>query len=249
MINEIKSKDNELIKYVKKLQNNAFSREEKRFIVEGNHLVEMAKDYIDMVFCLPSFKNKNMYNNVYLINEMLMKKISQNSSFTEVLAVCKYIEEKSINSSRVLYLDDVQDPGNVGTIFRTALALGFKDIIVSQGSASKYSFKTIQSSQGSIFKLNVVNRDMNTLLSLQKNGYSLVSTSLDVNSMFLSNLNFKKDHNYVIILGNEGKGISKDIQAISDLKIKIEIEDIDSLNVGVAGGIIMYQASPYRKKD
>lgn len=241
MINEIKSKDNEIIKYVKKLQNNAFSKEEKRFLLEGNHLVEMGREHIDFILCLPSFKDKSLYNKVYIINEMLMNKLTQNKSITEVIGVSKYINENEINSLRVLYLDDVQDPGNVGTILRTALAFGFKDVILSKGCAFKYSFKVIQSSQGSIFKLNVVSNDKDFLFSLKNRGYKLISTSLDKDSKFLSEINFNKDSKYVVILGNEGQGISKDIQEKSDIKIKIEINDIDSLNVGVAGGIIMYE--------
>ena len=135
----------------------------------------------------------------------------------------------------------MQDPGNVGTILRTALAFGFKDVILSKGCAFKYSFKVIQSSQGSIFKLNVVSNDKDFLFSLKNRGYKLISTSLDKDSKFLSEINFNKDSKYVVILGNEGQGISKDIQEKSDIKIKIEINDIDSLNVGVAGGIIMYE--------
>ena len=249
MIKEIKSKDNKLIKYALKLQNNAFSKEEKKFLIEGNHLVEMSKDYIETIFCLPSFKNKHLYNNVYEIDEMLMKKISQNNSFTEVVGICRYKKTNEVTSNRVLYLDEVQDPGNVGTILRTALAFGFNDVILSSGCAFKYAFKTIQASQGSIFKLNTINGDKNLLFSLKDKGYELVSTSLDVNSVYLSKIDFKKDTNYVIILGNEGKGISKDIQDKSDLKIKIEIQDIESLNVGVAAGIIMYQASSLKWKD
>ena len=156
MINEIKSKDNEIIKYVKKLQNNAFSKEEKRFLLEGNHLVEMGKSQIEFILCLPTFKGKDLYNKVYVINEMLMNKITQNKSATEVIGVARYLEEKDVSSKRVLYLDDVQDPGNVGTILRTALAFGYKDVILSKCCAFKYSFKVIQSSQGSIFNLNVV---------------------------------------------------------------------------------------------
>ena len=93
MINEIKSKDNEIIKYVKKLQNNAFSKEEKRFLLEGNHLVEMGREHIDFILCLPSFKDKNLYNKVYIINEMLMNKLTQNKSITEVIGVSKYIND------------------------------------------------------------------------------------------------------------------------------------------------------------
>ena len=241
MISEIKSKENEIIKYVKKLQNNAYSKEEKRFLLEGNHLVEMGREHIDFILCLPSFKDKNLYNKAYVINEMLMNKLTQNKSITEVIGVSKYIDENEINSSRVLYLDDVQDPGNVGTILRTALAFGFKDVILSKGCAFKYSFKVIQSSQGSIFKLNVVTNDKDFLFSLKSRGYKLISTSLDKDSKFLSEINFNKDSKYVVILGNEGKGISKEIQEKSDIKITIEINDIDSLNVGVAGGIIMYE--------
>lgn len=242
MIKEIKSKDNKLIKYALKLQNTKFSKEEGKFLIESEHLIEMAEQYIDTIF-ITEKHFCDIYNNCYLIPQDLMDKISQNKSSRNLLAICNFPKEKEINNDIVLFLDDVQDPGNVGTLLRTALSFGITDVILTKGCAYKYGFKTIQSSQGSIFRINAIDGDTNTLKNLKKNGYKVVSTALSSNTIELDKFNFMKNAKYAIILGNEGQGISKDILSLSDYVVKIEMSNIDSLNVGVAGGIVMYKAS------
>lgn len=236
MIKYIESEDNKIVKYVNKLKSTKFMKEEKRFIIETFHLLEMA-DKKDICFILTLEKLEG-YNGIdqFIVNEKIMKKLSVNPSFSKVIAVVKMKEENKIEGDLILYLDNLQDPGNIGTLLRTALAFSVKTVI-SSSYISFYNQKTIQSSQGAIFKLNLLNGDISLLKNLKKE-YKLVSTTLANDTIPLKE--FKNNDKKVVILGNEGNGISKEIIDISDYKIKIEMGNIDSLNVGVAGGIILY---------
>lgn len=241
MIKIIDSRTNPYIKYVEKLKNTSFSKEERKFLVENPHLIEMAKGHIDTILATEKL-DETIYNNQVIINEIVYQKISQNKSTRNLLAVCNFIDEKPLENRNLIYLDNVQDPGNVGTIIRSALAFNFTDLALSKDSAYKYSFKTIQSSQGAIFKTNILDGDIELLKKLKKEGYILIATTLSDKSTSLNKFNFNEISKYVIILGNEGRGISKEILSLSDIHIKIDINGIDSLNVGVAAGVIMYQA-------
>ena len=241
MIKLIDSRTNPYIKYVEKLKNTSFSKEERKFLVENPHLIEMAKGHIDTILTTEKL-DETIYNNQVIINEIVYQKISQNKSTRNLLAVCNFIDEKPLENRNLIYLDNVQDPGNVGTIIRSALAFNFTDLALSKDSAYKYSFKTIQSSQGAIFKTNILDGDIELLKKLKKEGYILIATTLSDKSTSLNKFNFNEISKYVIILGNEGRGISKEILSLSDIHIKIDINGIDSLNVGVAAGVIMYQA-------
>lgn len=241
MIQYIKSRDNTLVKYVKKLRQNSFSKEESRFVIEGEHLALMAKENLEYIFTLKELDEK-VFPKQYVVTPEIMEKLSEGKSIARIIGVCKTIKPKSIDSRLVLYLDDAQDPGNVGTIFRTALAFGFDSVMVSSKTAYQYNSKVIQASQGAIFDLNIVQADIEKLKEFKKKGYLLLSTALRDNSFFAHEYVFKNNQKYVIILGNEGKGISKDILDLSDASIKINIRGMESLNVAVAGSIIMNQA-------
>lgn len=248
MIKYIESKSNEYIKYVEKLKNTNFSKEERKFLVENPHLIEMANGYIDTIITTKKL-DETVYNKQVIVNDIVYHKLSQNKSTRNLLAVCNFIDEKPLEGRNLIFLDSVQDPGNVGTIIRSSLAFGFKDVALNQDCAYKYSFKTIQSSQGAIFKTNVINGNLETLKRLKNEGYKLIATTLSDKSIALSNFNFNEFEKYVIILGNEGKGISKEILDLSDIHLKIEISGIDSLNVGVAAGVVMYEAFKQSKGD
>lgn len=244
MIKEITSRNNDIVKYANSLKEVGFARKNRKFLIESEHLLEMASGYIDSVFTLKPLDEK-MYNKQYVCNESVLEKISLNKSTRNVIAICNEKAPQPINGHIVLYLDKVQDPGNVGTIFRTALAFGINDIIVSSDTAYKYSFKVVQSSQGAIFKLNIVDGDETTLDDLKAKGYKLVSTALREDTIDISKFNFMDSQNYVIILGNEGKGIRDEIIRKSDYLVKIPIQEIDSLNVSIAGAIIMFKSRGY----
>lgn len=241
MIEEIKSRQNPKVKYANQLKDAGFARKSGKFLVESEHLIEMAKDNLLYVFTTKKL-DENLYPNQLLVTEDIMEKLSNQKSPSRVIGVCKVPQPKENIGNLVVYLDNVQDPGNVGTILRSALAFGFSDVLISENSANPFGPKAIQASQGSLFHLNVVNASIDTLKELKNRGYRLISTALCENSVELNKFNFKGHRNYVIILGNEGQGISKEILAISDDLVKIEISGIDSLNVGVAAGIVLYQA-------
>lgn len=198
----------------------------------------MAKSYLDYILVSEKV-DESIYPNQYLVTEEILKKLSSGKSPARMIGVAKMKEELPDDGNFVLYLDDVQDPGNVGTIFRTALAFNFKTIYVSNKSAYKYNSKVIQASQGSIFDLNIKNGSKESLLKLKNDGYQVISTALNSKTIKLGDFKFKKSGKYVIILGNEGNGVNKELIELSNACVKINIVDVESLNVAVAGAIIM----------
>ena len=239
MIQEITSKQNAKVKYCLKLHQQSFRDEEQKFLVEGEHLLEMALQN-NAVLEVYTLKKRNLPESVnqYLVNEDILKKIAFTMNPQGVVAVCKMPKEKEISSDKVLLLDDVSDPGNLGTIFRTALAFGYKDILLTKHCCSAYNEKAIQASQGAIFLLTLHKNF--ELSKMKKNGYQIVSTeikgSVDLDS-------FKPEEKHILVLGNESRGVSQELLDISDARVRIKIKEIESLNVGVAAGIVMHHFS------
>ncbi len=237
MIFKIESEDNKIVKYVNKLKNTKFMKEEGRFIIETFHLLEMAKkEDIDFVLTLEKLDIDDEIPQ-YIVNEKIMKKLSVNKSFSKVIAVCKIKEEKEEkDEDLILYLDNLQDPGNIGTILRTALAFNVKTIY-SSSFISIYNQKTIQASQGAIFELNLKKGSNKILYDLKKD-YKIVGTALNEKTIDLRE--FNAPQKIVLVLGNEGNGVSDEVLDLCDYIVKIPITNIESLNVGIAGGILLY---------
>ena len=210
------------------------------FLVEGFHMVEMAgKASAVRIFSLKEYPHKNI--EFYLTNETIIKRLSFSKTPEGIVALCEKKREERPFSEAIVYLDELQDPGNVGTILRTCLAFGYRDVFLSKGCASAYSPKTLSSSQGAIFKLNIKEGNSvpeEDILSLKEKGYKILATDLK-SSFPLKELSIEKP--YVLVLGNEGKGVNPRILSLSDKKVRIEMEGIDSLNVGVAAGILLYE--------
>lgn len=232
----ITSKDNKKVKEALAYKD----RKGEFFLVEGFHLVEMAirEKMAIKIFSLKEYPHAN--EEFYLVNEGIIKKLSSTINPEGIVALCKKKESNPLSNDVIIFLDEIQDPGNVGTILRTCLAFNYKDVIISKGSASLYSSKTILSSQGALFSLNAIeskNEPLEDILLLKKKGYKILATDLKSSSP-LKELSMEKP--YVLILGNEGRGVSKDIVDVSDKRVRIEMDGIDSLNVGVAAGILLY---------
>ena len=232
----ITSKDN------KKIKNAASYLDGKGdyFLVEGFHLVEMA---IESGLATQIFTLKEYESNVptYIVNETVLKKLTTTKNPEGIVALCKKKDYKNELGNKVLYLDGVGDPGNVGTLLRTALAFGYKDVILGKGSAGVYTPKTLMASQGAIFKLNILEskkEGFEEIKSLQNKGYFIMATDLKASKP--PHEIDVKDKKFVIVMGNEARGVSKDIIDVSDVRVRLEMSEIDSLNVGVAGGILMY---------
>ena len=145
----ITSQDNEKIKYLIKLKQSKYRKQEQKIIVEGPHLVKEAKA-LGLVVEAYSIEEKEGY---IQISDSLMKKIADTDTVVSEIAICKMLDKKEL-SDKILILDKVQDPGNLGALMRSANAFGFKTIILNVGSVDIYNSKVIRASQGAIFKLN-----------------------------------------------------------------------------------------------
>ena len=240
MIINISSKQNTKIKEIGKLiSDNSYRKERKEFVIEGFHLLEMALEdnLVKAIFSLEPLKNIDEKITNYIVSEDILKKISTQKNPQGVVAICSMRKEKEISHNNVLYLDGVSDPGNLGTLLRTALAFSFKDVILSKGSVSLYNEKTISSSQGAIFRLNIISGDEQNLINLKEKGYKILATEIK-GSVELKNI--KKSDKQVLILGNEAHGVNEKILNLADERIRIDINEIESLNVAICGAIMMH---------
>ncbi len=208
------------------------------FLVEGFHLVEMAIRHGDLVEVLSSSPYEANCRCVE-VTPQIIAKLAQSKTPEGIIGVCKKREETTLSNDRVLFLDRVQDPGNIGTLLRSALCFGYKEIISISGSASFYNPKAIASSQGALFALSLHENwsQEEAVETLKKEGYYLLGSSLANGADFHSLPPLPKKS--CLILGNEGKGMSDYLLSQTDANAYIPIEGIDSLNVGVAGGILM----------
>ena len=232
---KIESRQNERIKDLMKLSLSKYSKEQRLFKIEGYHALEMAKQSGTLLCVFTTEEIPDLHVPQYLVTKDIMESISCVKSPQGVICVCTYLDEMPIKSDKVLLLDNIQDPGNLGTILRTALAFGYTDIIL-RGGCSQYNEKVLQSTQGAIFNLNIVPFEDEDQLE----GYEIIATEIKGN-VELSTLSKIKRH--ILILGNEAHGVSKEFLEIADKRVRIDINDIESLNVAIAGAIAMYQLS------
>ncbi len=228
----ITSLDNPKIKYLQKLSQAKNRKKEARFVVEGKHLVEEARK-LDLLIEAYSIDDIPNYTQ---ISKAVMEKICNTDTVISEIGLCKMLSDDKI-SNKVLILDAIQDPGNMGTLMRSAVAFGFNTIVLGEGCVDIYNPKVIRSSQGAIFKLNFLNKNLLEFLpTISK--YKIYGTDV-VNGVELDNIIAYK--NIAIVLGNEGNGISKEVKNLIKENIYIPMFNTESLNVSVAGSIIMYK--------
>ena len=248
----ISSVQNENIKYYEKLKEKSFRRKEQKFILEGRHLVEEAlkTNLIEVIMSTDENYLKEIENEIdtILVTDAIIAKLSGTKNPQNVLAIAKMFDTnlkviKDIvkkQSSALLMFDEINDPGNLGTLIRTSAALGYDGVILSKNSCDIYNDKTVRASQGSIFKTKIVYEDLNKVIPyLKEQGYKLIGTSLkkaeDLNEANPTN-------KFVLCLGNEARGMSEEVLNLMDKNVKLTMHnDVESLNVMVAGSIIMYE--------
>ena len=235
----LSSTDNEKVKLFKKIRNTKYIKTNKLFIVEGEHLVVEAikKNIVKYILIKEDYDYSSEYE-VIKCSEKVMKYISTLDSVPYIMAVCNLIEEKEEIGNKIVILDNVSDPGNIGTIIRNSVAFNIDTIILSNESVNKYNDKLIRSSQGMIFHINIISLDILEALNKIKNkNIEIIGTSLHTD-IYLNNL--KHLEKYAVVLGNEGKGISDKVLNECSQLVKIKINNnCESLNVAVASGIIL----------
>lgn len=235
----IDSVNNEKIKYLKKLRDKKYILEEKKYIVESEHLVEEAYKSGLLLEVITSKSDTNYDVKTTLVSEKVLKSISLLPSAPNIMGVVKYKEGNEIVGNKIVLLDNVQDPGNVGTIIRSALAFNVDTVILSNDSVNLFNDKMIRSSEGTIFKMNVIKMDLRSAIE-KIHSLGIKVYYADMNGTI--DLDNAKINDYALVLGSEGKGISDYIKELSDESINIPMNNLcESLNVSVTGGIIMYK--------
>ena len=239
LLKKIDSLNNNYIKELSKLKLKKYRDTEKKFLVEGYHLVEEAKDNLVEVLIVDEKDIVEGVSNI-LVTKEIIKKLSFSETPQMIIGVCKYLSyNENENFNKVLLLDDLQDPGNIGTLIRSALGFGIDLVVLSNDSVDLYNDKLIRSSQGALFKVKTVQKDIKEMISLlKKHNIKVFGTSLKNGKNLTS---YEKMSSYGLILGNEGNGVKKDILSITDENIFIEMnQELESLNVAISGAIIMH---------
>ena len=235
----IDSVNNEKVKYFKRLRDKKYILDEKKYIVESEHLVEEAYKSGLLLEVITSKSDTNYDVKTTLVSEKVLKSISLLPSVPNIMGVVKYKEDNKIIGKKIVLLDNVQDPGNVGTIIRSALAFNVDTVILSNDSVNLFNDKMIRSSEGTIFKINVIKMDLRSAIE-KIHSLGIKVYYADMNGTI--DLDNAKINDYALVLGSEGKGISDYIKELSDESINIPMNNLcESLNVSVTGGIIMYK--------
>lgn len=252
----ITSKDNELIKHIRKLKDKKYRDESNEYVVEGVKLVEEAvkenAKIKQIIVCEDTTRTYEIPTHIMLeiakyecisVSDKIFNIITQVTNPQGIMAIIeKNAQDAQIDYSQdiIVVLDDVQDPGNLGTILRTVDSIGLNQIIVSKGTADAFNSKVVRSTMGAIFRIKIIEVEdlAQAIKEMRKHHFKLMVTSLQTkNSIY--DIDFNKK---IIVIGNEANGVSKEIQDMADEKAKIPmLGRTESLNASVAAGVVMYE--------
>lgn len=247
----IESTQNAFVKHWKKLVTTRKEREKSgEYIVEGFHLVEEALKNKEQIIQVIVREGVDLPHNwsmddvaIVEVTETIAREIAETETSQGVFAHCKQVgvsEEEQSAWNKLLLIDAVQDPGNIGTIIRTADAAGVDAVVLGKGSADSYNPKTLRSAQGSHFHIPIIRGDlMEWIERLKQKSIPIYGTALE------NAIDYREIENngaFALIVGNEGSGIQKELLEQTDQNVKIPIfGQAESLNVAVATGILLYK--------
>ncbi|MBE6160751.1 MAG: RNA methyltransferase [Firmicutes bacterium] len=228
---KITSLQNKQIVDINKLHQKKYRDIENKFLVEGDHLIKEATKANKIISTIGLDDSYDLE-----VTKEVLDKLSSQASGTNEIAVVEKLDERKINGN-VVILDNIQDPGNLGTIIRSAVAFNIDTLILSDNSVDLYNDKVIRSSEGMIFHLNILRRKLkDVILDLKENGYKIYATTVNGNG------DFENDDKIALVIGNEGNGISDEILKLCDKNITIKMNNLcESLNAGVCASILMYK--------
>ncbi len=243
----ITSKANSVVKNAKKLHQKKYRK--SAYLIEGWHLFEEAVQAgvtIEKIFALESYRDQlAAFPQTIWVSEEILLDLADSQTPQGIVAIVQKEEVglPDLHQGKFLFLEDVQDPGNVGTMIRTADAAGFTGVIVSDKSADIYSLKTLRSMQGSHFHLPIYRLPLATFVEeAKKSNLPILATTLSKESKDYRELSLLKD--FVLVMGNEGQGISPVMAESADQLVHIGMKGrAESLNVAVAAGILMFYFS------
>lgn len=252
----ISSKDNEIVKNIKKLKEKKYRDLNNEFVIEGVKIIKEAiqegakiKRIVICEECIEngSIEQKFLYEvskyDIFCVTKKIFDTITNVMNPQGILAVIdKSDKEADINYKEdiIVMLDNIQDPGNLGTILRTIDSADLSQLIVSKETADSYNPKVVRSTMGAIFRVNIITSDnmVDTVKKLKKHGYEICITSLQ-DSESIYDVEYKKK---VIIIGNEANGVSEELRNLADKRLIIPmLGKTESLNASVAASIVVYE--------
>lgn len=236
----ITSLNNEKIKYLTKLNQKKYRSD--TFLVEGKHLVEEAykKKLVKLLIVLEDYQLDNIDNvDTIKVSYDVMKKISLTDTPPKIMAEVIKKEDKKIGN-KVIILDDITDPGNLGTIIRSAVAFNFDTVILSNNTTDLYNPKVIRATEGMLFNINIIRDNLlNIIPKLKEEKYFILGTKVTNGKDIIKYHNINK---IALIMGNETRGMNRDLDNLCDDYIYIKMNNkCESLNVGVSASILMYE--------
>lgn len=234
------SLENKKIKDIKKLNTKKYRDKTNLFLVEGEHLVLEAykTGYLkELILEQDALFPLNVPTS-YVTNDILHA-LTELEVPSSIMAICGKKESEQYGK-RILMLDDIQDPGNLGTIIRSAVAFHIDTIVLGLGCVDLYNSKTIRASQGMLFHINIIRKNLLELIfELKEQEYKILGTKVTHGKNIKD---IAKTEKSVIIMGNEGSGVSEEILDLCDEYLYIPCNEVcESLNVGVATSIILYE--------
>ncbi len=243
----ITSFDNDKVKYLKKLSKKKYRDLYNEFLVEGRHLVIEAYKHNMLKEIILCDGEVTPFAVPYtVVSYEVMKKISEVETPQKIMGICKKIEDTTIGS-RILLLDEIQDPGNMGTIIRSAVAFDIDTIILSKNCVDLYNPKVVRSTQGMLFHIPILIYDFNELLPMLKElKIPIYATRVEYGTD-VSTLKDEEKKRFALLMGNEGNGVHPEYLELSDKNLYIPMSNgVESLNVAIATSILLYEL---RNKD
>lgn len=242
---EITSRENPKIKRILQLKTKKGRQKHQAYIIDGLRIVEHAidnhvplhaiiithefmRDHDEFIYTLDK-------QSIYLVTDKIFSDLVETKTPQGICGLVS-MEERPIGKGKILFLDEIQDPGNLGTLIRTADAAGFSGVVLSPGCTDPYSQKSIRSSMGSVMSIPIWQNKHIEILGAYKG--SIYGAALEGGQSYK---NFEYPDQGVLVIGNEAKGISKEVLDFCDYKIYIPmVGAVESLNASIAGGILMF---------
>lgn len=241
----ITSLENDKIKKYIKLKEKKYRDLYQQFIVEGEHLViEAYRSGLLQEILMDQDEVTVLDAPITYVTKEILAKLSTLETPTHMIGICKKKEEDSNLGNKLLLLDRIQDPGNLGTIIRSSKAFGVDTVVLGEGCVDLYNDKVIRSTQGIGFHMNIVSRNLKELvLELKEKDIPVFGTKVEYGED-IRTLNYRDKEKYALIMGNEGRGVDSEILDLCDKYIYIELNsDVESLNVAIASSILLYELS------
>ncbi|WP_244504287.1 TrmH family RNA methyltransferase [Salibacterium halotolerans] len=253
--NQIDSVKNPKVKNVKRLMKRKFREREQQFVIEGWHLLKEAAAHDVTISDVFIEEDKDIPDDVKLsglpvstVTKQVMQEMSRTETPQGVAAICRMPEDTGLevhSSHTYLLIDGVQDPGNLGTMIRTADAAGITAVILGEGTVDGYNDKVVRATQGSLFHMPVLKAELEEWLeSCRAHKIPVFGTSVNEGT---SHTAIGAQKGFALLVGNEGAGVQQSLLDEADQNIYVPIYgNAESLNVSVASGILLYHLKqPY----